>query len=147
MSISLRSNADGSGTLLNGATPIMEVTAAGVVSLPNIAAGSSANQPVNLGQFIGTNVSLSANGYQKLPSGLIIQWGSFTNLAGFTLLITLPISFPNSFFYVGGSMAENNNGYLFRARIASLSTFQINKDTFSVSANPNTSQYWLAIGN
>ena len=53
MSISLRSNADGSGTLLNGSTPVMEITAAGVVSLPNIAAGSSANQPVNFGQVIG----------------------------------------------------------------------------------------------
>lgn len=51
MSISLRSNADGSGTLLNGSTPVMEITAAGVVSLPNIAAGSSANQPVNKGQM------------------------------------------------------------------------------------------------
>lgn len=51
MSISLRSNSDGSGTLLNGSTPVMEITAAGVVSLPNIAAGSSANQPVNKGQM------------------------------------------------------------------------------------------------
>ena len=53
MSMSLRANADGSGTLLNGATPVMEVSAAGVVSLPNIAAGSSANQPVNFGQVVG----------------------------------------------------------------------------------------------
>ena len=53
MSISLRANADGSGTLLNGSTPVMEVSAAGVVSLPNIAAGSSANQPVNFGQVLG----------------------------------------------------------------------------------------------
>ena len=53
MSISLKANADGSGTLLNGSTPVMEVSAAGVVSLPNIAAGSSANQPVNFGQVLG----------------------------------------------------------------------------------------------
>jgi hypothetical protein len=39
--------------------------------------------------------SLVANGYQKLPSGLIIQWGRATvDVNGST--ITLPIAFPNS---------------------------------------------------
>lgn len=41
--------------------------------------------------------SLSANGYQKLPSGLIVQWGqnsAYTNQALNT--VTFPIAFPNS---------------------------------------------------
>ena len=31
---------------------------------------------VALTQFTGTNQSLNASGYQKLPGGLIIQWGN-----------------------------------------------------------------------
>lgn len=93
MSISLRANADGSGTLLNGATPVMEVSAAGVVNLPNIAAGSSDNQPVNFGQF---NKSLDVNGWQKLPSGLIIQWGRVNSSTSGPQTVTYPIAFPNA---------------------------------------------------
>lgn len=46
--------------------------------------------------------SLAANGYQKLPSGLIIQWGR-TPLSDGSIDVsgTWPIAFPNA--YVGGS--------------------------------------------
>lgn len=43
--------------------------------------------------------SLAASGYQKLPSGLIVQWGqlSITLLAGgYTASVTFPVSFPNA---------------------------------------------------
>jgi len=40
--------------------------------------------------------SKAANGYQKLPSGLIIQWGETASVAGGNVTtITFPISFPN----------------------------------------------------
>jgi|SRR3990172_5859939 len=40
--------------------------------------------------------SLAANGYQKLPSGLIIQWGS-TGFSGVTsVAVTYPISFTSA---------------------------------------------------
>lgn len=40
---------------------------------------------------------LTTSGYQKLPSGLIIQWGNITTSgSGFTA-ITWPIAFPNAF--------------------------------------------------
>ena len=38
------------------------------------------------------SASLGANGYQKLPSGLILQWGAASGSSGD---ITLPITFPN----------------------------------------------------
>lgn len=40
--------------------------------------------------------SFAGNGYQRLPSGLIIQWGSATTDAGGTVDVTFPISFPGS---------------------------------------------------
>ena len=50
---------------------------------------------VALESFIGTNQSLSGNGYQKLPGGLIIQWAtSATNAAGGAPFV-FPVAFPN----------------------------------------------------
>lgn len=45
--------------------------------------------------FQGGNQSLAANGYQKLPGGLILQWGSITIVAGGST-ITLPVAFNNT---------------------------------------------------
>lgn len=41
--------------------------------------------------------SLAVSGYQKLPSGLIIQWGSVITGAGGSGAVTFPIAFPNGF--------------------------------------------------
>lgn len=47
--------------------------------------------------FKGSNQSLAMNGYQKLPGGLIFQWGSTSATAAANTLYTatLPITFPN----------------------------------------------------
>ncbi len=55
---------------------------------------TQSNQAVQLGQF---PVSLAANGYQKLASGLIIQWGNYTPVAANTIYdVALPITFPTA---------------------------------------------------
>ncbi len=46
--------------------------------------------PATFNQF---HASLSASGYQRLPSGLIIQWGNFT-YSGESSFITFPLAFP-----------------------------------------------------
>lgn len=61
--------------------------------------------PATLAQALkGTNQSLAANGYQKLPGGLIIQWGTTsTAVAANTATAvtwTFPIAFPNGVFNV-----------------------------------------------
>lgn len=43
---------------------------------------------------MGTTQSLLANGYCKLPNGLIFQWGEYTNIS----TVTFPITFPNKCF-------------------------------------------------
>jgi hypothetical protein len=59
-----------------------------------VGAATQDNAAVNLGQF---PASLSLSGYQKLPNGLIIQWGSYLAAAADTLYdVTLPIAFPNA---------------------------------------------------
>ena len=63
----------------------------------SVANATTASQAVALGQF---TQSLVANGYQKLPGGLIVQWvtGSSTAVAGgitASATLTYPIAFPN----------------------------------------------------
>lgn len=54
--------------------------------------------------YSGVFASLKvANGYQKLPGGLILQWGSGTTPAGGGLAFTLPIVFPNACLAVAGN--------------------------------------------
>lgn len=52
--------------------------------------------PLKLFQaFQSGNQALSANGYQKFPGGLIVQWGSFTTTAG-SANVTFTIPFPTA---------------------------------------------------
>jgi hypothetical protein len=56
--------------------------------------------PLRLAEaFQGSNQVLSATGYQKLPGGLIIQWGSFSFSSG-TASVVFPLTYPNSVFVV-----------------------------------------------
>lgn len=58
--------------------------------------------------------SIASSGYQKLPSGLIIQWGQFTqadNGGAVAFTFTYPIAFPNAArqaFLTAGNGANNN---------------------------------------
>lgn len=50
-----------------------------------------------LGSAGAFGASLAGNGWQRLPSGLIIQWGTSGNVAAdINLTITFPIAFPNT---------------------------------------------------
>lgn len=62
---------------------------------------------------LGT-ASLAASGYQKLPSGLIIQWGTVAATAN-PVTVTLPITFPNAALHAVGVFRD-----LSTARIATV---------------------------
>lgn len=89
--------------------------------------------------------SLAVNGYQKLPSGLIIQWGLLDarSTSGYAT-VTLPIAFLNNLFAVsairtGGSWDGTSFWNLNSSTLSSL-TFQMGNVTTS------TGRY-IAIGN
>jgi hypothetical protein len=73
-------------------------TADNVVSVAQLSTGQTFTQ------------SLSANGWQRLPSGLILQWGS--HAAGSLLAVTFPIAFPNAVFSVVGTATTVSDGDL-----------------------------------
>ena len=59
--------------------------------------------------FQGSNQTLAASGYQKLPGGLIIQWGvSGTINTGSSVPVTFPIAFPNNVFKIIPSLQGAN---------------------------------------
>ena len=62
-----------------------------------------ADLKVALASFVGTNQSLAMNGYQKLPGGLIIQWGTTLDNNNTVATVSFPIAFPNSCLGVVGS--------------------------------------------
>ena len=76
-------------------------------SSANLFSVANATAPANavaLGQF---DAALSANGYQRLPSGLIIQWGTTGSIAPSSgLTITLPIANPTA--TVSVSLTQRN---------------------------------------
>lgn len=61
-----------------------------------------------LSQFAGSNQALAANGYQKLPGGLIMQWGSVTWSASADVTWTYPIAFPSAVVGLFGNFDGNN---------------------------------------
>lgn len=93
--------------------------------------------------FKGANQSLGTSGYQKLPGGVIIQWGRLT-LTTNGQTFTLPIAFPNTFAVVvpvqvnaGGPVLSASN--VVSANITSLSQF-------TIATNIASSLYYVAIG-
>jgi hypothetical protein len=86
--------------------------------------------------------SQSTNGYQKLPSGLYVQWGTFA-LTSSGAAINFPIAFPNSCFCVvgvakGASSPSANNIIILNILSAS---------QFTGYADAANDVYFIAIGN
>ncbi|UGB47012.1 hypothetical protein LQ772_06890 [Frateuria edaphi] len=59
--------------------------------------------------FSGSNQSLGANGYQKFPGGLILQWGGAVTAADGSAVITFPIAFPNGPLVYFGTVKGNTS--------------------------------------
>lgn len=85
--------------------------------------------------------SLSANGYQRLPSGLIVQWGSFS--AGVTSY-SFPIAFPTAFASISCMQAGAASASI--ERMALISTPTISGFTTAPVTSNKLPAYWIAIG-
>jgi hypothetical protein len=94
----------------------------------------------------GSSQSFGENGYQKLPGGLIMQWGSDVEVtnAGGGGSVTYPISFPNTSFQPVICNGDNGSG------LYSVSVNSIAKTGFNYATGvSNTAQRmnWIAFGN
>lgn len=96
---------------INFAEPLATETVAGLVEIATNAEAQSftANKIIDgaklASAFQGANQSLAANGYQRLPGGLILQWATGANatapaLGAAVTNVSLPIAFPNAILHV-----------------------------------------------
>lgn len=90
--------------------------------------------------------SLSPAGYQKLPGGLIFQWGGGVPSAAGNLQAALPIAFPNSQLRALVSTAgESNPGLV--VSVFSLSTTSYDFRVRTLAGAASTQQLnWMALG-
>jgi hypothetical protein len=86
--------------------------------------------------------SFSGNGYQKLPSGLIIQWGSYSPAnANQQYTLNYPIAFPNNVLSTLFSSINSGTG------ATTAQGYSVSKSQISVcSSAANTTVSWIAIG-
>lgn len=64
--------------------------------------------PLKLAQaFQGANRQLATSGYQKIPGGLILQWGRVNLPTAGTTIFSLPTTFPNACLYAGASLSDS----------------------------------------
>lgn len=78
------------------------------------------------GQFTGSNQSLSASGYQKLPGGLILQWGTVASTEDTAQNFTFPVAFPTACFIAIGSFIGDST-YPVRITATSTTTFTVDR--------------------
>jgi len=97
----------------------------------------------------GSNQSLADNGYQKLPGGLIVQWGSTASLAAEAEgAVTFPVAFPSvskvmaTFTYTG---ARFDSSQVPHVREKSLVGFTAVNDQVAAGAKTGIID-WFAIG-
>ena len=170
-SIQTQLNAKGPGTVTsvtgtapisvsNGTTTpaisIATVTqlAAGIMSAADKTKLDGLTQGIAESNFTGVNQNLSDNGYQKLPGGLIIQWGSTSSTVGGANTLetaTFPIPFPtDTFCVIVGTITSStdSNGAQAMAQVVSWTRtgFTWYSDRFEVSGGNTIGITYIALG-
>lgn len=100
----------------------------------------------------GTQKTHSANGYQKLPGGLIIQWG-FVDLpvetVGQETIVTFPLEFPTSSYSITTSSAistnADNHNFAHIIGTPSKTSFVL-KNQYVSGENVPITVRWMALG-
>lgn len=92
--------------------------------------------------------SLAGNGYQKLPNGLIVQWGSISNPAGpSNTPVTFPVAFTIAVYSValGAQLATSDTGgHRYQPHVVNPTTTGMSIDNSDVSSYAAIN--WIAIG-
>lgn len=122
--------------------PLNSPALTGTPTAPTAVSGTNNTQIATTAFAVGS-LSTGSNGYQKLPSGLIVQWGTFTgnSTQNSNDAITFPIVFPNVVMYTNSNYkASSFNQYA--SNTSSVTTSGMNVGHNS----PSLQMQWIAIG-
>lgn len=97
------------------------------------------------GSFQGGNQSLGTTGYQKLPGGLIVQWGSRTAGPTLTGTVTFPLAFPTGCFNVVAVDHAIDSATIASMAINAAPT-AANFTFYTTSATDGGNFFWVAKG-
>lgn len=89
--------------------------------------------------------SLATNGYQKLPGGLIMQWGISASVASdSSTTVTYPIAFPTA---VGSVQVTGNSGIVLSGQgVQTVSSVGTSNFVINNGQDAAMAFYWFAIG-
>ncbi|UOF77004.1 baseplate wedge protein [Caudoviricetes sp.] len=87
--------------------------------------------------------SKSASGYQKLPGGLIIQWGQISAANGTGVTVSLPIAFPNGALAM---TASHNGGGSSTSAVTAVSLTTTTAYLNNFNAGAVIPHFYIAIG-
>lgn len=144
--------------LLNPAKGVLVLTDASTTTKGKVQLATSAESqalsdalkaitPSTLGAaFQGSNQSMAASGYQKLPGGLIIQWGTMVLSSATSVAITFPITFPNEVYGIFNHRVSDGPS-AYELTISASTPATTSGCTFKHLSNPITeTDFWIAIG-
>ena len=108
--------------------------------------GTSTGQIPDMSSFTANRAT---TGWQKLPGGLIIQWGQASTNTSSLVTVAYPIPFPNNTFQIVGSCIDVNNADI--VAINSTDGINFNLVAWVVTSGSvlrtTTPVKWIAIGN
>ena len=101
----------------------------------------------------GGSSSITTNGYQVLPSGLIMQWGQVTGVNATQLkTVTFPLAFPTTVFSINVTPKDNRSSGDFEVDLYSVAAMPISLTQFTImqegtSSGGNQTMMFMAYGN
>lgn len=117
----------------------------GTPTAPTAAANTISTQ-IATTAFANPSNSLGGNGFQKLPSGLIIEWGNYTT-TGPSSRLTFPQSFPNNIFNVTATATSSSTINIVDIdSVSPPTTTGVTFRTWAFSTGSAENINWLAIG-
>lgn len=139
------------GTVTNGVYTTGDQTIGGNKTFSNTIVGNingnsaTVTNGVYTTNFSGTNQSLTSNGYQRLPGGLIMQWGTSSNIAQDSSgNVSFPTAFSNACFNIVitpiGALQTTSGG------IDTVDAITTSGFTIRHGADSTRAFYWQAIG-
>lgn len=129
------------------AAPLASPAFTGSPTAPNPATGTRSTAVATMQKFADEfGSSLAGSGYQRLPSGLIIQWGVLSG-AGGLLGGSFPLTFPTAVYRAVVSLNAPSSTTMYSLVITSISVSTIQVNRVFGSGSPATEDvFYIAIG-